>query len=754
LRQLGRTALERVELDHDSPNCLQRCERVWRFGVSPEIEENATMSSDAMSVPAAALLEHQEFVRSLARSLLRDEHAAHDVAQDTLLASLTHPPRAVESMRAWLAQVTRNRVRSVAREEMRRARREQAAARSDVDESESKLHERLELQHRVVQAVLGLKEPYKTVIVLSYYEGLSPTEIAARRKLPSGTVRAQLSRAHEMLRQKLDAEFGGERKAWSVGLVALVARSKRVGVGVTTKILAAGLLVGAVVIPFAWWRITQPSRGESVQDEFGRVWRLDTESISVQPGENATARSSGSRVPAVAALRPGAQPMPPQSELDAMSNEGKQIQLLLRERLLTPDRAIVEARRDLAALTDVRFARLWQRYALGGDMNNAVGLSGAGAYLSFATGVQDDIESDLSFEQRFNSGGGGSGAVVLLEGVRLANLASDASPCPPLVDAESWNTLWAESKMDARSIPTAFHNRMSRVGQIAYATSIPVVGGTYLVRSLRLGEHDLLGAFEVVARDQKSVTIAWRVLKRWDVPRTRAPSGFDPLTGVEKPPASLSSLSTDELVARREALAARAARMVLDVPEELASKFAAYAAEPHGGLARIAERSRWDGLLSMDGGGACWSFTQRSNDYQKEAQIMLQDGRFSAGFAGSDRGYVLDLGEVAMEQVSTRGRSPALDERGQESAAFLWSLIPSPISAQGKDLAISAEDQARARELELDARGAPAVVGHSYLVRCVQPGRRDVLAAFEALARDEGAMTIAWKILREMPAYR
>jgi len=712
------------------------------------------VSSETLPVHARALLEHQEFVRSLAKSLLKDEHAAQDVAQETLLTLLTHPPRTLESMRGWLAQVTRNRARSVARREMRRVHRETIAAREEADESETKMHERLALQHHVVEAVLALREPYKSVVLLTYYEGLSPTEIAKRRDIPAGTVRAQLSRAHEMLRQKLDAEFGGERSAWSAALAAWALTSKPHVAGAKLVFAAASALTLVVIGTVVWFRF----HGEvSVATEFGAAVPSAT---GVMPDTEDGAGGASGPAEVAEPQRAAVEFSQPRvartkvSELDAMSNEGKQIQLLLRDRLLTPDRAVVEARRDLAALTDVRFARLWQRRALGPDMNNAVGLNGAGAYLSFATAAQDDaFEPDLSFDLYFHSGfyGGARGAVMPVEGVRLANLASESSPCPPLVDAETWNTLWAESKMDERSIPAVFANRMSR---IAYDRSIPVVGGTYLVRSLSPGEHDLLGAFEVVARDQNSVTIAWRVLKRWDVPRTRTRPGVDPLAGVQKPPASLTALSTDELVARREALDTRATRLVLDVPEELASKFAGYAAEQHGGLARIAERSRWDGLLSIDGGGAYWSFTQRSNDYQKEAQIVLQDGRFSSGFAGADRGYVLDLGEVALEQVSTRGRSPALDERGQESAAFLWSLIPSPISAEGKDLEIGVEDQTRARELQPSLCGASAAVGHSYLVRCVQPGRRDVLAAFEALARDEGAMTIAWKILRETPAYR
>ena len=52
------------------------------------------MTSDAFPTHIDALLEHQEFVRALAKSLIRDSASAEDVAQETWLSALTNPPRA------------------------------------------------------------------------------------------------------------------------------------------------------------------------------------------------------------------------------------------------------------------------------------------------------------------------------------------------------------------------------------------------------------------------------------------------------------------------------------------------------------------------------------------------------------------------------------------------------------------------------------------------------------------------------------
>ena len=76
-----------------------------------------------------SLLEHSTWVHALARRLVRDDDAADDLTQETLLAALTAPPPEASGLRAWLAAVTRNRARSRYRSDNRRERREQRAGR-------------------------------------------------------------------------------------------------------------------------------------------------------------------------------------------------------------------------------------------------------------------------------------------------------------------------------------------------------------------------------------------------------------------------------------------------------------------------------------------------------------------------------------------------------------------------------------------------------------------------------------------------
>ena len=58
-----------------------------------------------------ALLEHGDFVRALARTLVADPERADDVVQQTWMASIEKPPISGLPARAWLAAVVRNAAR-------------------------------------------------------------------------------------------------------------------------------------------------------------------------------------------------------------------------------------------------------------------------------------------------------------------------------------------------------------------------------------------------------------------------------------------------------------------------------------------------------------------------------------------------------------------------------------------------------------------------------------------------------------------
>src|SRR5262245_2956209 len=216
------------------------------------------------------LLTHGDFVRALARSLL-DEHRAEDVVQQTWVAALERPPRAPGRLRAWLAIVAKNFAVRAARSEDRRVRREQAAARPERVPSTAEVFEREAARRRVVEAVVALAEPYRSAVLLRYFESLPPREIAARLDVPVATVQTRLKRALAQLRARLDAEHGGDGRAWALALAPLAAPPAALGTlgGTLTGVLAmnTGTKVAAVALLLAgsgvFWVATEQQGGRS-----------------------------------------------------------------------------------------------------------------------------------------------------------------------------------------------------------------------------------------------------------------------------------------------------------------------------------------------------------------------------------------------------------------------------------------------------------------------------------------------------------
>lgn len=167
-----------------------------------------------------SLLAHREWVRAVARALVADPNDADDVEQQTWLAALARPPRDDGSLRGWLGATTRNVARKLGRARTRRAHYEGAVPPGADAAPASDLVAEAEIQQRIGRAVLALDEPFRSTVLLRYFEGLAPADVAARLGVPVETVRSRLRRAHERLRGQLDEESGGSRAAWAMAVLA------------------------------------------------------------------------------------------------------------------------------------------------------------------------------------------------------------------------------------------------------------------------------------------------------------------------------------------------------------------------------------------------------------------------------------------------------------------------------------------------------------------------------------------------------
>jgi Sigma-70, region 4 len=75
---------------------------------------------------------------------------------------------------------------------------------------------RLELQRLVAGLVRDLDEPYRTTLLLRFFEGRTSAEIAAGLGVPAGTVRWRLNEGLRRLRARLDEAHDGNRATWAL----------------------------------------------------------------------------------------------------------------------------------------------------------------------------------------------------------------------------------------------------------------------------------------------------------------------------------------------------------------------------------------------------------------------------------------------------------------------------------------------------------------------------------------------------------
>ena len=160
-----------------------------------------------MSDFLAGLEQQIPSLRRYARALLRDPQGADDLVQDCLERSISRRRlwRPGSNLRAWLFTILHNLHANQVRGASRRPRAvmlesaEAALARpaSQLDRVEAS---------QLLQALDGLPNDQREVILLAGLEGLAYKEIAQVLGVPLGTVMSRLSRGRERLRRVMSGE--------------------------------------------------------------------------------------------------------------------------------------------------------------------------------------------------------------------------------------------------------------------------------------------------------------------------------------------------------------------------------------------------------------------------------------------------------------------------------------------------------------------------------------------------------------------
>ncbi len=241
--------------------------------------------------PCDELFRHAGFVKHLARDLRSDPNSSDDLVQDTWVVALQSPPSSTTGVKGWLKQVCRRLAIREGRTQERRLRREQATASHELSRTTVEECAWRETLRQVTDCVLALSEPNRQVILLHYYEGLSPEAIANRLEVSRATIYSRLSRGLEQLRHALDQKNRGNRSAWVQALAPLTldlptrrrstdSDSTTLSIGrVWVGVALSGLLVATGVW---WWRdgkLGDTGDGPPSPSSFISETRTNTQSV-------------------------------------------------------------------------------------------------------------------------------------------------------------------------------------------------------------------------------------------------------------------------------------------------------------------------------------------------------------------------------------------------------------------------------------------------------------------------------------------
>ena len=146
--------------------------------------------------------EYSDMVYRLAMSRTRNKEASEDVYQEVFFRIAKKRPEFAdkEHEKAWLIRVTINCSKNILGDKFMKHNVAEINASCQDDET---FPDRNDEKNDLYYAVLELPLKDRTVIYLFYYEGYKIEEISKILKLNENTVKAQLSRARQKLKEKM-----------------------------------------------------------------------------------------------------------------------------------------------------------------------------------------------------------------------------------------------------------------------------------------------------------------------------------------------------------------------------------------------------------------------------------------------------------------------------------------------------------------------------------------------------------------------
>src|SRR5258708_4247176 len=186
----------------------RRAVTIWP--VAEPREEDSLVSAARAGDRAAFGRLYERYARMVHGILLArvPPREADDLVQEVFLLALRqlHALRDISRFGAWLGTITRNRANDYFRKAIPDERVTEPVDENHA-ESRSNDHAAEQQAAMILTVVRALPEPYREPLILRLVEGMTGPEIAARTGLTHGSVRVNLCRGMQLLREKL-AETG------------------------------------------------------------------------------------------------------------------------------------------------------------------------------------------------------------------------------------------------------------------------------------------------------------------------------------------------------------------------------------------------------------------------------------------------------------------------------------------------------------------------------------------------------------------
>jgi hypothetical protein len=176
--------------------------------------------------------------------------------------------------------------------------------------------------------------------------------------------------------------------------------------------------------------------------------------------------------------------------------------------------------------------------------------------------------------------------------------------------------------------------------------------------------------------------------------------------------------------------------------------YSEFLSQPDTGMIRLLPREKFDSHVNpksgvtVNGGGAYYSFVRLSHEYQEGVDIGLERGQLTTGFGGYDYGMLTQPEGASLEDIST------------ELPGVMFLANYKPVTRDTE-----ARSEQRRFQLGTEVAGAAykervkVEIGATYLLRHISFETSDVLVALKVVRQDtDGSLIIAWKLLQKYSA--